>query len=171
MPLKSMPTIWIAIAGLVCAIGALLIVPGGVGAASPECPSTWPQGQDPASSPDQGLGHIQFEDVFDDSNDDQWFIIRSSDSNGYTTIRAYPAAQGDGGYITDSPEEVCCEEFAGLDPLQRRENFTIYRRGPAYGTTFLAFNTNPNSNPAAGDFHSPNVPRYEYDIDRVLAQQ
>ena len=107
MPLKSMPTIWIAIAGLVCAIGALLIVPGGVGAASPECPSTWPQGQDPASSPDQGLGHIQFEDFFDDSNDDQWFIIRSSDSNGYATIRAYPAAQGDGGYITDSPDEVC----------------------------------------------------------------
>ncbi len=110
------------------------------------------------------------------------------------------------------------EEFAGLDPLQGRENFTIYRRGPAYGTTFLAFNMNPGSNPdtgelylaperlewfrnkqfrqavahsvdkdtiindvqhgigfpqwssispAAGDFHNPNVRRYEYDIDRA----
>ena len=111
---------------------------------------------------------------------------------------------------------VLGEEFAILEPLQEDENFTIYRRGPTFGTTFLGFNMNPGSHPgtgepyltpeklewfrntqfrqavahsvdkdaiirdiqdglgysqwspispAAGDFHNPNVRRYEYDVD------
>ena len=107
MSLKSLPTVWIAVACLVCTVGVVLLVPSRVAAASPECPSTWPQGQVSASSSGQGLGHIEFEDFFDDSNDDKWFVVRSTDSNGYTTVRAYPAAQSDGGCITDSPDEVC----------------------------------------------------------------
>ena len=107
MSLKSLPTVWIAIACLVCTVGVVLLVPSRVGAASPVCPNSWPEGQDSASPPGQGLGHIEFEDFFDDSDDDKWFVVRSTDSNGYTTVRAYPAAQGDGGYITDSPDEVC----------------------------------------------------------------
>ena len=110
------------------------------------------------------------------------------------------------------------EEYARLVPLQKDGDFTIYRRGPTFGTTFLGFNMNPGRNPdtgepyvapeklewfqntqfrqavahvidkntiiddvqhglgypqwasispAAGDFHNPNVRRYEYDVDRA----
>ena len=109
-------------------------------------------------------------------------------------------------------------EYAELYPLQQAENFTIHRRGPTFGSTFLAFNMNPGLNPdtgepflapeklnwfsnlqfrqavahsidkeaiindvlhglgypqwasvspAAGDFHNPDVRRYEYDVDRA----
>ncbi len=115
---------------------------------------------------------------------------------------------------------VLGQEFAILDPLQEAENFTLYSRGPTFGSTFLAFNLNPGENsetgepflapeklrwfqntrfrqavshavdkaaiirdvqhglgypqwafvsPAAGDFHNPNVQRYEYDIDKANA--
>ena len=115
---------------------------------------------------------------------------------------------------------VLGEEFATLDPLQQAENFTLYSRGPTFGSTFLTFNMNPGSNPetgepflapeklrwfentrfrqavshavdkaaiirdvqhglgypqwafvspAAGDFHNPDVQRYEYDIGRANA--
>ena len=113
---------------------------------------------------------------------------------------------------------VLGEEFAELDPQQEEGNFTIYKRGPAFGTTFLGFNMNPGKNsetgdpyiapeklawfqnkefrqaaahsidkdaiiddvqhglgypqwaaisPAAGDFHNPDVRRYEYDLDKA----
>ena len=113
---------------------------------------------------------------------------------------------------------VLGEELAELEPLQEGGNFTIYRRGPAFGTTFLGFNMNPGKDPdtgepylapeklewfrnkqfrqavahvidkdtiidevqhgqgypqwssispAAGDFHNPNVRRYEYDTDKA----
>ena len=113
---------------------------------------------------------------------------------------------------------VLGEELARLEPLQEEGNFTIYRRGPAFGTTFLGFNMNPGRNPetgepylapeklewfrnrefrqavahvidketiiadvqhgagypqwasispAAGDFHNPDVRKYEYDLDRA----
>ena len=115
---------------------------------------------------------------------------------------------------------VLGEEFATLEPVQDSENFTLYSRGPTFGSTFLAFNMNPGSNaetgepflapeklrwfentrfrqavvhavdkaaiisdvqhglgypqwafvsPAAGDFHNPEVRRYEYDIERANA--
>ncbi len=113
---------------------------------------------------------------------------------------------------------VLGEELSQLEPLQEEGNFTIFKRGPAFGTTFLGFNMNPGVNadtgesylppeklewfrnkyfrqavahtfdkdtiiadilhgagypqwssisPATGDFHNPNVRRYEYDIDRA----
>ncbi len=112
---------------------------------------------------------------------------------------------------------VLGEELAQVEPLQEDENFTIHRRGPAFGTTFLGFNMNPGESspgtpylapeklewfsnvqfrravahsidkdaiingvqhgeaypqwssisPAAGDFHNPDVRRYEYDLDRA----
>ncbi len=113
---------------------------------------------------------------------------------------------------------VLGEELAQLEPLQEEGNFTIHRRGPAFGTTFLTFNMNPGEDPetgehylapeklewfrnkefrqavahaidkeriideaqhgigypqwasispAAGDFHNPDVRRYEYDLDRA----
>ncbi len=117
---------------------------------------------------------------------------------------------------------VLGEEFAELEPLQAEGNFTIYKRGPGFGSTFLTFNMNSGTNPdtgdsyvvpnklkwfrnkefrkavarsvdknaiirdvqhglgypqwssispAAGDFHNPDVRRYEYDIaeaNRIL---
>lgn len=113
---------------------------------------------------------------------------------------------------------VLGREFAELEPLQAEGNFTIYRRGPALGSTFLTFNMNLGENPdtmepyvaadklkwfrntqfrravahivdkeaiirdvqhglgypqwssispSAGDFHNPDVRRYEYDIDEA----
>ncbi len=38
---------------------------------------------------------------------------------------------------------VLGEEYASLKPLEAEGNFAIYRRGPAFGTTFLTFNLNP----------------------------
>ena len=35
------------------------------------------------------------------------------------------------------------EDLPQLEPLQEEENFTIHRRGPAFGTTFMGFNMNP----------------------------
>ncbi len=110
---------------------------------------------------------------------------------------------------------VLGSEYPVLEPLQEQGNFTLYRRGPGFGTTFLTFNVNPGTNadgedhvrpearawfntrlfrqaaahavdkdaivaealaglgypqwssvsPSAGDFHNPNVRRYEYDLD------
>ena len=42
-------------------------------------------------------------------------------------------------------------EYAELEALQNDRNFTIHRRGPAFGTTFLAFNVNPGSDPDTGE--------------------
>ncbi len=110
---------------------------------------------------------------------------------------------------------VLGEEYPVLEPLQEEGNFTIHRRGPGFGTTFLTFNVHPGTNPdgevyvrpearawfetrefrqavahsvdrdaiieetlgglgypqwssispASGDFHNPDIPRYEYDLD------
>ncbi|MCY3799959.1 MAG: ABC transporter substrate-binding protein [Chloroflexi bacterium] len=45
---------------------------------------------------------------------------------------------------------VLGEEYAELKPLEADGNYTIHRRGPAFGTTFLAFNMNPGSIPDTG---------------------
>ena len=114
---------------------------------------------------------------------------------------------------------VLGSEYPVLAPLQEEGNFTVYRRGPGFGTTFISFNVNPGTNadgddyvraearawfntrefrqaaahavdkeaivagalgglgysqwssisPAAGDFHNPDIPRYEYDLDAARA--
>ena len=46
---------------------------------------------------------------------------------------------------------VLGREYAELEPLQEDHHFTIHRRGPAFGTTFLAFNVNPGSDPDTGE--------------------
>ena len=40
---------------------------------------------------------------------------------------------------------VLGEEYADLIAMRAVGNFTIHRRGPAFGTTFFAFNMNPGS--------------------------
>ena len=113
---------------------------------------------------------------------------------------------------------VLGQEISLLEPLQEEGNFTIFRRGPGFGTTFLGFNLNSGSNPesgqpyvapeklewfqnkgfrqavahsmdkgkiisdvqhgaaypqwasispAAGDFHNPDIRRYEYDLGKA----
>ena len=50
---------------------------------------------------------------------------------------------------------VLGEEFALLDPVAESENFTLHRRGPGFGTNFLAFNQNPGSNDAGEPYVDP----------------
>ena len=45
---------------------------------------------------------------------------------------------------------VLGEEYAELEPLQDEGDFTIHRRGPGFGTTFLTFNVNPGQSPDSG---------------------
>ena len=46
---------------------------------------------------------------------------------------------------------VLGEDFATLEPLQEAENFTIHKRGPGFGTTFLVFNMNPGTSEETGE--------------------
>ena len=55
---------------------------------------------------------------------------------------------------------VLGEEFALLDPVAEEENFTLHRRGPGFGTNFLAFNQNPGSNDAGEPFVDPGQLRW-----------
>ena len=55
---------------------------------------------------------------------------------------------------------VLGEEYAQLEPLQEDGNFTIYRRGPTFGTTFLGFNVNPGSNPETDEPYMDDAKRY-----------
>ncbi|MCY3863029.1 MAG: ABC transporter substrate-binding protein [bacterium] len=50
---------------------------------------------------------------------------------------------------------VLGEEFALLDPVADAENFTLHRRGPGFGTNFLAFNQNPGINDAGESYVDP----------------
>ena len=45
---------------------------------------------------------------------------------------------------------VLGEEYAQLEPLREEGDFTLHRRGPGFGTTFLAFNVNPDQSPDTG---------------------
>lgn len=50
---------------------------------------------------------------------------------------------------------VLGEEYALLEPLQDGENFILHRRGPGFGTTFLTFNQNQDSDDAGQPFVDP----------------
>ena len=78
-----------------------------VAQAAPECPPDWPSQQYAGPLREEDHGRIQYDSFHTDGQGKHWYIIRGTDSNGYTTVRAYPAAQGDGGYITGSPDRVC----------------------------------------------------------------
>ena len=45
---------------------------------------------------------------------------------------------------------VLGHEFAELEPLSADENFTIHRRGPTFGSTFVTFNQNQGVDPESG---------------------
>ena len=46
---------------------------------------------------------------------------------------------------------VLGEEYEHLRPFEAEGNFTIYRRGPGFGTSFLTFNMNPGTNAETGE--------------------
>ncbi len=50
---------------------------------------------------------------------------------------------------------VLGEDLPQLEPLQDEENFTIHRRGPAFGTTFLGFNMNPGEAEPGSPYVAP----------------
>ncbi len=79
---------------VVSALGAIALFTDSVYAREPDCPSSWPA--EPV------------EQFFTDSEGVGWFVIRSADSNGYETVRAYRADDGyEIGYVPGSPDEVC----------------------------------------------------------------
>ena len=86
----------IAVILVICAlaVSALLVQQRVSHADGHQCPSSLPsQSSEGLHTDDQGKG---------------WFLIRSSDSNGYTHVRAYPADDSYGpGYIPASPDETC----------------------------------------------------------------
>ena len=82
----------LAIIVLVCALAAVgLFVNHTADADGHGCPSDWPAPQGAASS---GQASIDYNDFHTDGDGERWFVIRSTDSNGYTTIRAYVADAG-----------------------------------------------------------------------------
>lgn len=42
------------------------------------------------------------------------------------------------------------QDYAILKPQEKKGNFTIYQAGPAFGSNFLIFNQNPQTNPKTG---------------------
>ena len=77
-----------------------------VAQAPPECPRDWPSQKYEGPLRSEDYGRNQHENFHTDADGKRWFVIRASDSNGYTTIRAYPASD-DEGYQADSPDRVC----------------------------------------------------------------
>ena len=79
-----------------------------VAQAPPECPRDWPSQKYEGPLRSEDYGRNQHDNFHTDADGKRWFVIRASDSNGYTTIRAYPASDdADGGYHADSPDQVC----------------------------------------------------------------
>ena len=84
----------IAAISLIGALVAIALFADAAHAREPDCPSSWPA--EPA------------EQLFTDSEGAGWFVIRSADSNGYETVRAYRADDGyQAGYAPGSPDEIC----------------------------------------------------------------
>ena len=103
---KSIRISIVIIASLIgAAVGMLSLPAGDVAAADPACPSTWPGPAYDGPLWQEDRGRIAYQDFFTDADGDRWFVVRSSGSNGYTTVRAYPAT--DDGYVANSPDEVC----------------------------------------------------------------
>lgn len=77
-----------------CALGAIASGADTAHARAAGCPSSWP--------------NAEGEQFFTDSSGAEWFVIRSADSNGYETVRAYPADDRyAAGFVPGSPDEIC----------------------------------------------------------------
>ena len=93
---------------LVCALARVALVPEYVAAQGvPACPNSWPVQAYDGPLLEQDYGRIAYQDLFTDSDGEDWFVVRSSDSNGYTTGRAYRTGDYGDGYVAGSPDEIC----------------------------------------------------------------
>ena len=187
--------------------------------------STWDINTDPAEIIGTGPfvieTYVPADRVILRRNSDYW--MRDSDGNNLPYIERIVQiivedlqAERDSFMLGESDVYgLLGEDLVQLEPLQEEGNFTIHRRGPSFGTTFMGFNMNSGENPdtgqpyvapeklrwfqnkrfrqavahvvdkqkiiddvqhgqgyqqwasispAAGDFHNPNVRKYEYDI-------
>ncbi|MXZ90492.1 MAG: ABC transporter substrate-binding protein [Chloroflexi bacterium] len=98
----------VALAALMLVVTAAALVPQRAETAGdPACPSSWPSEAQGGTVADYGHGVIEYSDFFTDSNEESWFVIRSSDSNGYTIVRAYPANVDGDGYVESASHETC----------------------------------------------------------------
>ena len=89
-----LPAALITLALLVGALAGVGLLTERAATAAPPCPSSWPE--------------RDYEGIYTDDADAEWFIIRSADSNGYHTVRAYPASRRyPTGYAINSPDETC----------------------------------------------------------------
>ena len=190
--------------------------------------STWDIGTDPAQVTGTGPftieSYVPGERVVMRRNPDYW--LRDGEGNSLPYLDSVvqvivPELEDELAKFLAGESDVhgvLGEELPKLEPLQEEGNFTIYKRGPTFGTTFLTFNMNPGENPetgerylppeklewfrnkefrqavahvidkeriideaqhgvgypqwasispAAGDFHNPDVRRYEYDLDKA----
>ena len=97
----------ISVSALVCALVALAMLPQPVSAGSdPPCPSSWPGQWYDGPLRAEDYGTISHEGHYTDADGQGWFVIRGSDSNGYTIVRAYPASSDDD-VAFDSPDQTC----------------------------------------------------------------
>lgn len=142
---------------LLCALGAFGIYAETTHAREPDCPSSWSEA--PA------------EQFLTASEGVEWFVIRSADSNGYETVRAYRADDRyQAGYVPGSPDEVCyllvrrpgdTEDLAEpRQPVFRAESEDDDRAAPAAAKTLFrqfydrlipAGPYGPNPDPKWGD--------------------
>ena len=98
----------VALAALMFVVTVAALVPQPAETAGdPVCPSSWPSEAQGGTVMDYGLGVIEYSDFFTDSNEESWFVIRSSDSNGYTIVRAYPTNADGDGYVEGASHETC----------------------------------------------------------------
>ena len=69
-------------------VGIAMMIAATDVAAAPFCPSSWPG---PVPDDSSGINRLSYDGFFTDSDGQRWFVILSTDSNGYTTGRAYVA--------------------------------------------------------------------------------
>ena len=190
--------------------------------------STWDIGTDPAevigTGPFTIESYVPGEQVVMRRNPDYWLKDGEGNSLPYLDKIVHvivPELEDELAKFLAGESDVhgvLGEELPKLEPLQQEGNFTIYKRGPTFGTTFLTFNMNPGENPdtgerylppeklewfrnkefrqavahvidkariideaqhgvgypqwssispAAGDFHNPDVRRYDYDLAKA----
>ena len=101
------------IAPLVIAFVCVLATSGvflfdNVGSDGGRCPSDWPDQSYVGPLLKSDHGTIGYQGFHADVEGNRWYIIRSTDSNGYTIVRAYEADDNySAGYRVGSPDEVC----------------------------------------------------------------
>ena len=104
--------------------------------AAPDCPASWPD--------------RDYQGMFTDAEDNDWFIIRSTDSNGYTMVRAYPGSDRyAAGYEPGAPDETCHllvrPAGAGTDLAQPRQVVFPREADTDAGSTTKSEQTTPRT--------------------------